>query len=440
MRKKLLSKKKTFFNEFWQFCLLIGLFTIWFTPMKAQHPEFRLPSSQLKLTKTIKINSRGQGVTREVTQNAIYSNLNKFINLYSNGDAQLQGSNTTTSLVADSLGLFGAPPFTVGSFTFSVGNANAVNVSASPLIRFYANDGIDGGPGTLIAGFDFDPINFTAGEIHAFTANVNPFTITTGAIWAGIVFDNFNGTSGATLAQLNLLGPGIFGPIDRGSSTDGFFQTDSAGYFGDNNPVGSMYDFSGNPVANFGWEIVSALPLPVTLNNFKVTQVGKTNSLTWNTSQETNLDYFEIERSQDGINFSKSGSVKAAGNSSTAQQYQFIDENPVCGTNYYRLRIVDKDNSFKYSDVKSIKNSFLNFSLYPNPVIENLLIEINSGKNENAIISISDLQGRTVISRQVTLLQGLNQIPVNVNKLSSGNYNIRIQSETNSYSRKFSKL
>ena len=97
-----------------------------------------------------------------VDPNALYSNVTTFTGSgIANGGAALQAGNTITTLLADSLGLIGSPAiFSWAVSTFSVANFNAVDVSARPRIRFYANDGTAGGPGTLIAGLSFDPIDF----------------------------------------------------------------------------------------------------------------------------------------------------------------------------------------------------------------------------------------------------------------------------------------
>jgi hypothetical protein len=82
----------------------------------------------------------------------------------------------------------------------------------------------------------------------------------TGTFWAGVTFDGNNGTTGATLANLNNLGPGIFDPPTLGSSQDQFFATNSAGSFLANNPAGSFFNFGGSPVANFGWAFSGTPP------------------------------------------------------------------------------------------------------------------------------------------------------------------------------------
>lgn len=188
---------------------------------------------------------------------------------FANGGATVIAGNDVTKMAADDITV--APGFagaTVSSFTFSVANLNTSAVTAQPLIRFYSNDGTSGGPGTLLGAFTFNPISFSASVVGLFTfSGSNLFTVpTSGTFWAGITFDDNTGATGATAAQLNNLGQGLFNPPTVGSSTDAFFETTSAGTFTGNNPAGGFDFFGGNPVANFGWSFsgTAATPEPGT--------------------------------------------------------------------------------------------------------------------------------------------------------------------------------
>jgi hypothetical protein len=444
MKLKLLSKIPVWTINKYKTISVVSIFIFLVTASVSAQTDILVPSNQLKLLKTFKMNTTGVETPAAVDPDALYSNVTTFAGSGSaNGGAAVQAGNTITTLVADSLGLIGTPPFSVGSFTFSVANFNAVDVSARPRIRFYANDGPAGSPGTLVAGYSFNPITFTASLIELFNTGplAMPFPVTTQAIWAGITFDDNTGTSGATLAQLNNLGQGIFDPIDRGSSTDDIFQTDTAGSFLADNPTGTIFNFGGPPLANFGWEIVSAVPLPLTLYDFKVQRTGAIASLTWNTSQEINSNYFSVERSTDGIHFNKIGEVKAAGNSSVTRSYRFTDATPAKGINYYRLQMADIDNSFKYSNTISIRNTgSVTFTIYPNPVRGTLVVNLDAVKTEAAEVSITDFNGRKVYSHHENVTQGNNNIRVDVNNFSKGTYYIKIGLSNASYTGKFDKL
>jgi hypothetical protein len=195
-----------------------------------------------------------------------YNNVVTFLGQgFANGGSANQAGNTITRLVADDITLGTITTSNVLGFQFTVANFNAVNVTARPRIRFYDDNGTGGGPGTLLSGFTFNAITFTAGNVATFNVaagSITPFT-TDGTFWAGITFDDNTGATGATQAQLDLLGQGLFDPPTVGSSVDAFFQTTAAGSFFASNPTGSFFNFGGNPIANFGWQFtVTQVPEP----------------------------------------------------------------------------------------------------------------------------------------------------------------------------------
>ncbi|MEO6869110.1 MAG: T9SS type A sorting domain-containing protein [Ginsengibacter sp.] len=397
------------------------------------------------IIKTFNINARGTQGSLAVDPNALYSNVTTFSgSYYINGGATILGDTTTiTTLVADSLGLIGTLPFSINQFRFSIVNLNTVNVSARPRIRFYANDGTGGGPGKYLGGFSFNPITFTASTVQVINTGVlaASFVIPTQAFWAGITFDDNSFATGITIDQLNNLGMGIYDPIDVGSSTSGFFQTNEAGSFFGDNPAGSFYAFTKPPPANFGWEFVSSIPLPVTLTDFKVQRSGISNTLSWKTSQELNSNFFSIQKSIDGINFTEIGQVKAAGKSETIKSYSFADAAPKKGINYYRIRMVDLDNSGRFGEIRNIRNdALLVLSIYPNPVWENLILEWNSENAGKAAITITDMAGRTLYNKEAEIANGNNKITIDAASFAKGVYNIKVTTGEDSYTRTFNKL
>lgn len=86
-------------------------------------------------------------------------------------------------------------------------------------------------------------------------------------------------------------------------------------------------------------------PLPITLINFDVSAKASQVVCNWATASESQSDYYSVERSADGSNYERIGTVKAAGNSTTIKNYQFVDFNPLYGLSYYRLRQLDTDGS-----------------------------------------------------------------------------------------------
>jgi hypothetical protein len=184
---------------------------------------------------------------------------------FPNGGAALVGANTITRLVADDLtpisGYAGMP---INNIYFSVVNANAGAVSARPRLRIYDATGASGGPGNVIAGFSFSAISFAANSGSSFFFHPTGVNVPSGTFWIGMTFDNNSGATGAAAADLNNLGMALFNPPTVGTSADTLFETTAAGDFLVNNPVGSQFNFSGNPPANAFFGISVLVPEPGT--------------------------------------------------------------------------------------------------------------------------------------------------------------------------------
>ncbi|MBE7441929.1 MAG: T9SS type A sorting domain-containing protein [Flavobacteriales bacterium] len=135
-------------------------------------------------------------------------------------------------------------------------------------------------------------------------------------------------------------------------------------------------------------------PLPIKLISFKANLVKKDVWLEWKTETEINNDYFTIERSANLENWEFVKKLKGAGNSNTVINYSAIDEKPLTGVSYYRLKQTDFNGDFSYSDVVAINNKSLgDIVVYPNPVKDLLTIKTNC---ENCIIKVYSAIGQLV--------------------------------------------
>lgn len=107
-----------------------------------------------------------------------------------------------------------------------------------------------------------------------------------------------------------------------------------------------------------GTSTINCAPLAVELMDFKVNSYEcNKNVLTWATASETNNNYFNVERSVDGIVWLTIGTQVGAGNSSTILTYNYIDSNPEASVNYYRLKQFDYNGNYMLSEIISIDNS-----------------------------------------------------------------------------------
>lgn len=136
-------------------------------------------------------------------------------------------------------------------------------------------------------------------------------------------------------------------------------------------------------------------PAPVKLLSFSGESSNNNTLLTWVTSQEVNNDYFEIQRSTDGVNFTSIGMVDGAGNSSSVIQYNFTDVSPTNGTNYYRLIQHDFDGKSEATDIIAISFEGIYVNVYPNPSDNEFQVQL-SGLSSNASIEVTDVLGREV--------------------------------------------
>jgi hypothetical protein len=170
-------------------------------------------------------------------------------------------------------------------------------------------------------------------------------------------------------------------------------------------------------------------PLPVELVSFTGWNQGSVNILKWVTASELNTSYFEVQHSTTSNNWEAIGRQKAAGNSNTPLTYDFTDNNPQIGVNYYRLKMVDNNGTFKYSNVINIQNDRVNVNefsrVYPNPTSGNLTVEILSTILYNTEISVLDILGRNLLDNPATLTKGLNTLQFNFSHLPKGTYILR---------------
>jgi hypothetical protein len=165
-----------------------------------------------------------------------------------------------------------------------------------------------------------------------------------------------------------------------------------------------------------GFNYAVSTVLPVKLLSFDAVALDKSVLLNWKTSEEVNHNYFEVERSIDGNTFSKTAIVLDGIANGTAKNYALKDDVSLLQDKtvlYYRLKQVSKDGSFTYSNILSVR--FKNVSdvvmqVSPNPFVERLTVRFNSNEKTNAQISITNINGKTVVVKQSTINKGFNNV------------------------------
>ncbi len=176
--------------------------------------------------------------------------------------------------------------------------------------------------------------------------------------------------------------------------------------------------------------INSRSALPVELIEFTVNlTANKKVRLNWRTATEINSDYFAIERSGNNMQWQEIGQVKAAGNSTQQLAYSFIDNNPLKGTSYYRLRQVDFDGKFYYSPVRlAIINGNGRVLAYPQPASDRITLEGVTGNSHE--IMITDITGRVVTGKVKLISELPGRIIYDITSLPPAVYLIKTASGT----------
>jgi hypothetical protein len=172
--------------------------------------------------------------------------------------------------------------------------------------------------------------------------------------------------------------------------------------------------------------------IPVELTEFMAKYTTNSNQLTWTTATERNVERFDVQRSNDGVNNWQSiGSVKAKGNSAALLNYQFADETPF-RTSYYRLTTIDVDGKTDVSKTVSV-NRLNSGKLTLTKAILSLYTEgsplelnINTEKASTVYVALTDALGRVVLTKNFSTTDGANQIQLPISGLAKGVYFLNI--------------
>jgi len=161
--------------------------------------------------------------------------------------------------------------------------------------------------------------------------------------------------------------------------------------------------------------------LPVTLTNFSGTAQPKTIDLSWRAAQEQNSHYFEVFKSSTGNQFVLLGRVNAAGNSNVPTHYAFKDINPTSGINLYKLKLVDRDGSFTYSNTIAIQYDSKSTGLaLISATSSSIRASAYSPKHEKGSLNLFGIDGRLLATQSVTLNSGMNYLEMPTH-LTTGN-------------------
>jgi hypothetical protein len=163
----------------------------------------------------------------------------------------------------------------------------------------------------------------------------------------------------------------------------------------------------------------------VQFTELKARKRGETVALDWGTVTEQNSSHFIVQRSSNGSNFEKEiGTVKAAGNSSSELKYDFVDVAPLKGWNYYRIKQVDVDGKYIYSNTAAVNFEKGNglMVIYPNPAKDQLNVEYTTERSGKLELQVIDSKGAVLMARKMNVTTGRNIESMNISSLSQGMY------------------
>jgi subtilisin-like proprotein convertase family protein len=162
--------------------------------------------------------------------------------------------------------------------------------------------------------------------------------------------------------------------------------------------------------------------LPVNLLSFTGKLIGGHSQLQWQTTAEINTSNFIIEHSLDRLIFNSIGAIQTSENSNNLKSYGFTHPTPKIGNNYYRLKTIDRDGKFSYSNI--IELNMVNrqdIIIYPNPAKEFIIIEHPRSAFESQI-KIMDMLGRIVLSTHTD--KNSSKTKVGLKRLARGTYKV----------------
>jgi hypothetical protein len=173
--------------------------------------------------------------------------------------------------------------------------------------------------------------------------------------------------------------------------------------------------------------------LPITLIHFDAEPIAQDNvRVEWTTVEEIGNAYFSIERSADGINFETIAQLDGAGNSDTIREYQYIDQNPVNGQSFYRLRQTDFNGTYETSEVVRVllkkEVQAPTMSLYPNPARagETLSISYKIEEDQYMRFSMISADGHITMEEERFMKASEDNISLSTQGLSKGLHILRV--------------
>lgn len=184
--------------------------------------------------------------------------------------------------------------------------------------------------------------------------------------------------------------------------------------------------------------------LPVELVEFTADYAADAHAvdLLWKTATEQNNEFWEVERSTDGVNWEVISRVDGAGTTSLETQYYVVDENPNIGMNYYRLNQWDVDGSNDYSETRSVNildDVYDLLNIFPNPTNGKTEVIFNNYKKEDVFLTVNSYDGAQVINMPLTAVPGGNRFEIDLSEVQGNIFFVTITTSSKVYTGKVIK-
>lgn len=174
----------------------------------------------------------------------------------------------------------------------------------------------------------------------------------------------------------------------------------------------------------------SAGNLPVKLISFNGNRNNETtDALIWQVADELDMKNYEVQLSENGRDFKTIGEVAISNSSINNKVYGFTNNSIFYAINYYRLKMVNNDGNFAYSNILKLsykKKNINELDISPNPATSNVIVTINSFEKHSSIIEIVNLIGQPLVKKNIQIIKGINTIPINVSNLPKGIFFLKV--------------
>ncbi|WP_235292393.1 T9SS type A sorting domain-containing protein [Portibacter lacus] len=173
----------------------------------------------------------------------------------------------------------------------------------------------------------------------------------------------------------------------------------------------------------------SSTMIPVELNHFEVEVISKQEVMVrWMTSLEIENDFFEIEKSEDGVNWYAIGEMNGKGTNFEHATYMFIDKHPKLGRSFYRIKQVNFDQDYAFSNAAYVNIHTDDFQIFPNPTRDKIFLFVGH-YSKDLKFEIRDIIGNIHFKGDLTSIE----TEINVSNLIQGTYLLQIVSEDGHY-------